>query len=357
MRLARVMAKLEPGGAQLAALTVARSLREHGFETQQLAGQATADGIALCKSFGVAAEVFGGSACLQYQPDKAFGRWLRPRLEDADVVHAHMFGAWWAAARSMPSGVPLIASEHNAVRWPARPRIREMRNALRRVDLFFAHGPQARQLVLELGLPANRLRTGISPVPELDASPDPDLPSPRIVFAGRLHPEKGPDVLVEALAMMERRPLTLMLGAGELEPQLRARVEKLGLTRSVRFTGWHPRPASFIAGASALAVPSRHEAWSQSAALAMGLGVPVVASAVEGLPLTLGAGRGVLVPPDDPASLAEALDDVVAGRQTVDCGAARDYALRFSPERVASVYASAYRSLVAHEARQTVSAA
>jgi glycosyltransferase involved in cell wall biosynthesis len=164
-------------------------------------------------------------------------------------------------------------------------------------------------------------------------------------------------VLVEAIALMERRPVTLMLGAGEMEPQLRARVAELGLTRFVRFAGWQDRPASFIAGAAALAVPSRHEAWSQTAVLAMGLGVPVVASAVEGLPLTLGAGRGVLVPPDDPASLAEALDEVVDGRHWVDRGAARDYALRFSPARVASVYAATYRSLVAREAREALSAA
>jgi glycosyltransferase involved in cell wall biosynthesis len=351
------MAKLEPGGAQLAVLTLARSLREHGFETRMLAGQATADGVALCKSFGVPVEVFGGGMSLQYEPSKGFARWLRPRIEDADVIHAHMFGAWWAATRSAPSGVPLLASEHNAVRWPGRPRAREMRAALRRVDLFFAHGPEARRLVLELGLPADRLRSGISPVPGLDTRPGAGLPSPRIVFAGRLHPEKGPDVLVEALALMDRRPMTLMLGAGELEARLRARVAELGLSRHVCFAGWQDQPGSFIAGAAALAVPSRHEAWSQSAALAMGLGVPVVASAVEGLPLTLGAGRGVLVPPDDPASLAEALDEVIDGRRSVDCGAARDYAFRFAPARVASVYASAYRWLVAREARETVSAA
>ena len=88
----------------------------------------------------------------------------------------------------------------------------------------------------------------------------------------------------------------------------------------------------------------------------MGLGVPVVASAVEGLPLTLSAGRGVLVPPDDPHALAAALDEVMAGRHSLDRGAAREYAFRFSPARVASVYASAYRSLVARR-REAASAA
>ena len=250
MRLARVMAKLEPGGAQLTALTLARSLRDYGFETTLLAGQATAEGVALCESLGVPVDVFGGSASLQYEPDKSFARWLGPRLEEVDVIHAHMFGAWWAAARSAPPGVPLVASEHNAVQWPARPRTREMRGALRRVNLFFAHGPQARRIVLDLGLPVNRLRSGISPLAGLDARPDPALPSPRIVFAGRFHPEKGPDVLIEALALIDRRPVTLMLGAGELEPRLRARVKRLGLTHEVRFTGWQSQPGSFIAGAA-----------------------------------------------------------------------------------------------------------
>ena len=45
--------------------------------------------------------------------------WLTPRLADAPIVHAHMFGAWWAAGRAMPAGVPLVASEHNDLTWPA----------------------------------------------------------------------------------------------------------------------------------------------------------------------------------------------------------------------------------------------
>jgi glycosyltransferase involved in cell wall biosynthesis len=232
-----------------------------------------------------------------------------------------------------------------------------MRNALRRVDLFFAHGPEARRLVLELGLPVDRLRNGVAPIAGLEARPRAGLPAPRIVFAGRLHPEKGPDLLIRALAAMERPPPTLMLGSGDMEDELRRAVGNAGLGRVVRFMGWRPDPAPFIAGASAVAVPSRHEAWSQVAVTAMGLGVPVVGFAVEGLPITLGSGRGMLVPPADPAALAEALEDVVAGRRSVDRGDARAYAFRFSPSRVASVYGSAYRALAAREALAATSAA
>ena len=357
VRLVRVIAKLEPGGAQLGALRLAAPLREAGIRTSLLAGHATPAGLALCAEHGVEAEAFSGTADIQYTCDKGFARWLEPRLDDADVVHGHMFGAWWAAARAAPARVPLVASEHNAVRWPRRPRTREMRGALRRVDLFFAHSPQARRLVLELGLGADRLRSGIAPVGGPDVRPRADLPAPRIVFAGRLHPEKGPDLLIEALAEMNRPPPTFVLGSGAMEGELRDQVRRAGLSKVVRFMGWQAEPASFIAGASALVVPSRHEAWSQAAVTAMGLGVPVVGCAVEGLPLTLGSRRGVLVPPADAPALAHALADVIAGRRTVDRAGARAYALRFSPQRVASVYASAYRTLVAREELAATSAA
>jgi glycosyltransferase involved in cell wall biosynthesis len=62
-------------------------------------------------------------------------------------------------------------------------------------------------------------------------------------------------------------------------------------------------------------VPSREEPWSQSALLALGLGVAVVGTAVDDLAHTLGGGRGVLVPPEDPRALAGALSRVLAGER------------------------------------------
>jgi glycosyltransferase involved in cell wall biosynthesis len=78
----------------------------------------------------------------------------------------------------------------------------------------------------------------------------------------------------------------------------------------------------------------------------MGLGVPVVAFAVEGLPQLLGEGRGVLVEPGDVEALARAVEDVLAGRRRPDLEAGRRYAARFTPERVAPVYAAAYAELL-----------
>jgi len=344
MRVARVIAVLEPGGAQLGALRLSLALRSHGIESRWLAGHATRAGLALFRARGIDVEVLGGGPALQYARRRAYAERLAVALDDEDVVHAHMFGAWWAAARAVPDGVPLAASEHDALQWPGRVPARALREALARVDVFFAHGPAACGEILAAGLPIDRMREGMSPIEGTHTTP---LRSPRIVFAGRLHPEKGPDLLLDALARLAAPPPTFVLGAGAMEAELRRRAAGLGIERHVHLVGWRDDPASWIAGASVCVVPSRFDAWSQTAALAMSLGVPVVGTAVEGLPGVLGDGRGVLAPPEDPVALADAIEAVLSGRLRTDTRAARAYARRFTPQAVAAHYAAAYRDLCA----------
>jgi glycosyltransferase involved in cell wall biosynthesis len=86
---------------------------------------------------------------------------------------------------------------------------------------------------------------------------------------------------------MHEPPTTYLVGDGPMSQDIRHLVDKLGLRRVVTLTGWSYEPARYVAGATVHVVPSRHEAWSQSAVTALALGVPVVAHAVEGLPTTL----------------------------------------------------------------------
>jgi glycosyltransferase involved in cell wall biosynthesis len=93
------------------------------------------------------------------------------------------------------------------------------------------------------------------------------------------------------------------------------------------------------------ACPSRDEAFSQTAALAMGLGVPVVGTTVDGFPDTLAGRRRILAPPEDPEALARALEDVLVGRRRPDMTAARVWACQFNADRVARVYEHTYAEL------------
>jgi glycosyltransferase involved in cell wall biosynthesis len=343
--VARVLAKLEPGGAQLSVLRVARALAARGHRTRLLVGFATDPGVALARAHGVEPELMGAEEDLQWCCDPAFAAWLEPRLAGADLVHAHMLGAWWAAGRAVAPGIPFAASEHNDLLWPGEPQWGAMSEVAERVDRFYAHSPGARAGVLRVGVPEERVVRGVSPVEGFGAEERPGLPSPRIVFTGRLTCDKGADVLVEAIARMAAPPPVLVLGAGVLEPTLRSRIAEASLERVVRLGGWVADPAPWVAGASVQACPSRDEAFSQSAVLAMALGVPVVGTRVDGFPETLTAGRGLIVEPDDPAALASALEDTLSGRRTTDVVGARAWAQRYRTERVASQYERDYLEL------------
>jgi len=260
-----------------------------------------------------------------------------------------MMGAWWAAARAVPPRVPLVASEHNQMSWPGGDHTEQAREAARRVDLFFAHGPSARAWAAGIGQDDGRLRDGRSSVQGLSSRPLPGLPSPRLTFAGRFRGDKAPDVLVEALALLPAPPPPYLVGDGPLRGALTDLTRSRGLGAVVHLPGWSYEPGRYIAGASVHVVPSREEAWSQSAVLALGLGVPVVGTAVDGLARTLGGGRGVLVPPEAPRALAAALSRVLGGERP-DPAPDRAYARQFTPSAAAAVYAGAYCQLLASRA-------
>ena len=355
LKVARILGTLEPGGAQLSALWLSDALRRHGVATTLLAGDATPAGLRLAASYGLPADAYRVSETLppdslQWTPAPDFAAWLGPRLEQAELVHAHMAGAWWAAARALPAGVPLVASEHNQLSWPSGDHTAQARAAARRVDLFFAHGPAARAWAAGLGLDDGRLREGRSSVKGLSARPLPGLPSPRLTFAGRFGADKAPDLLIEALALLDAPPASYLLGDGPLRNALMQLVGARGLEAVVHLPGWSDEPTRYIAGASVHVVPSREESWSQSAVQALGLGVPVVGTAVDGLAHTLAANRGILIPPEDPAALAGAITQVLHG-QYPDPDPGRAYARQFTPGAAAAFYAAAYRQLLASRAR------
>ena len=354
MRVVRIIGVLEPGGAQLSALRLSRALTALGIDASLLlSGDATEAGIDVARRYGAEIETFslGEHRRLQWTPDEVFVDWLRPRLVGADLVHAHMFGAWWAAAAALEgTDTPLVASEHNALSWPHGDHSAAAKAAARRVTAFFAHGPAARAFAATLGLDPRSVHEGRSAVEGLHASPLPDLATPRLTFTGRFREDKGPDVLLEALPLLAREvdelPHCYLVGDGPLREWLVRRTHELGLADRVRFTGWNYGPARYVAGAAVHVVPSREEAWSQSAVVAMGLGVPVVGTAVEGLPLTLGESRGLLVAPEDPQALAAGIASVLRGEVHTDLAGGREYAARFEAGPVAEQYASVYRRAI-----------
>jgi glycosyltransferase involved in cell wall biosynthesis len=143
---------------------------------------------------------------------------------------------------------------------------------------------------------------------------------PILAYVGRLSHEKGPDVLLEAIARLRagaRRetPLLTLVGDGAQAQALRAQAERLGIAGAdgplpeVQFVGERASEEVplWLSACDALCLPSRREGCPNVLLEALASGRPVVASRVGGVPELLCEGTGVMVPPDDPIALAEGL--------------------------------------------------
>lgn len=135
--------------------------------------------------------------------------------------------------------------------------------------------------------------------------------TPVMVAAGRLRPQKGFDLLLEALAEVtrERAVRLLILGEGPDRKALKNKAEELGIHQAVDFVGFLPNPYSIMRAADLFVLSSRFEGAPSVLIEAMALGTPVVATDCPSGPrdiLEQGT-LGPLVRPGDPGELAQGI--------------------------------------------------
>jgi glycosyltransferase involved in cell wall biosynthesis len=143
---------------------------------------------------------------------------------------------------------------------------------------------------------------------------------PSLILVGRLSPRKGQDIAVRALALLRDRGLAADLhffgdayaGYAWYVDSLQDLAEDLQVAERVHFHGFvSSSPGAIYQSHDIALVPSRVEPFGNVAVEALGAGIPVVASAVQGLVEVLEQGGGVLVPPDDPPALATAIQGLL----------------------------------------------
>ena len=287
---------------------------------------------------------------------------LRRRLHPA-VVHTHGYRADVLHGRR--NGSPVATTVHGFTGGGARIRVYEalQRRAFRRFDAVVAvSAPLAESLRTRVD--AGRLRT----IPNAWTPSAPSLPrheararlgigpaAPVIGWVGRLSREKGPDVLLDALARISGLPWTAsVVGDGPEGHALRRRAARQGIGERVRWHGAVPGAGALHAAFDLFVLSSRTEGTPMALLEAAAAGVPVVASAVGGVPHVLGGGEARLVPPDDPAALASAiaavLADPAAGAERARA-ARRRLATAFGPGPWLDAYESLYASLAAPRLR------
>jgi len=337
MVIVHVVAPAEFGGLERVVQLLGRGLRGRGHEVHVVAvvadSRRIAPFLAPLQDAGVQTHtiVLPGRSYLR---ERAAIRGLCRRL-GPDVVHTHGYRPdVLDAGVARRLGIPVVTTVHGFTGGGWRNRIYEwlQRRAFRRFDAVVAvSGPLARRLEAA-GVPRSRIHAvpnawrQIAP-PEGRETARRTLGIPRDAFAigwvGRVSREKGPDVLLEAMRHAGDVPLTAsVVGGGDMQVELQARADGLGLAGRMRWHGAVPDAGRLFPAFDVCVLSSRTEGTPMVLFEAMAAGVPIVATRVGGVPDVVSTAEAALVTPDDPLALATAIRAVYHDRAAAERRAA-----------------------------------
>jgi glycosyltransferase involved in cell wall biosynthesis len=307
-----LLGSADEGGAETYFLDLVTALHGAGLPTAA-AVRANAGRVAALGAAGVPTRVAGFGGPLDFRTRPTLAGW-------AGEVRAQVLVAWMnRAARHAPKGP-----------WTRIGRLGGYYDLkyYRDFDALVGNTQDIRDWIVAQGWPAERAhyvpnfaeaRPGGAARRAEHATPE---GAPLLLGMGRLHPSKAHDVSLRALKRLPDAWLWIA-GAGPEETALKALAAELGVAERVRFLGWVSDPGPLYRAADVCVFPSRYEPLGNVVIQAWAHGLPVVAAAATGPAALIRDGDdGLLVPVDDPETLADNLGGLLADRRLCEALAA-----------------------------------
>jgi len=321
MKIAYITSSLEGSGGPLPIPAVTRVLRNTGAHVEVFA-LTRRDGRALQPMLadGLKVHIREGGGSDHWAAYRWLNRELaayKPDLLWTSVARASIIGLLLGKKYS----VPVVCWQHNAtLKWT---RLLPFYLLRKRPAMWVGDSDRVTAITAKrFGVPPERMASW----PLFSVNADAPQASPwqpgetlRIGILGRLHPQKGYDLLIEALGLLKQRgfkpaaPFEILIaGDGRDRKAITAQLQRTGITE-VRLIGFADRPQEFLASLHLYLQPSRVEGFCIAVHEAMQASLPVIASAVGQIPHTLEHGRsGWLLPPGDVNALADALAEALS---------------------------------------------
>ncbi len=271
----------------------------------------------------------------RYGVERAAMRHLCRRL-DPDVVHCHGYRADvldGSVARGL--GLPVVSTVHGFTGggWKNALYERLQFRALRRMDRVVAVSSPLVDRLTRRGVPRDRIVLLPNAYRALEPALSRAAARARLGLAGegrtvgwigRMSREKGADVFARAAITSGRSDLEwVMVGDGPERSHVEAQVRNAGFSDRFVFMGQQPDAGRLVRAFDVLVLSSRTEGTPIVALEAMAAGVPVVATAVGGVPDLLEGDAGRLVEPERPGELAAAACDLIDNPGMAEAMAAR----------------------------------
>lgn len=290
---------------------------------------------------------------------------------DVDVVHIHNI-SWIGAFVTLIAkalGLPVMTKLPN-IGDQGIPGMQSgafgslLIAMLKRADVIISMTPESVAELASIGFPPARTLKVTNGIPLLPASLPKQGPRHvdmlRVVYVGRLSPEKGLPVLLDAWSTVvarATRPIRLsLIGDGPQVDELRGLATTLKLDESVEFCGYCGAVPAELAKADMFVLPSYAEGNSNAILEAMRAGLPIVATRVGGAQIQVGReGARFLVKAGDAAALAarliELIEDESLRQQTGAAMRTRAVSV-FAIDQIAAIYEQAYELLPAGHREQ-----
>jgi glycosyltransferase involved in cell wall biosynthesis len=364
------------GGTERQAHELARALVRTGAEVQVVTGRwfrgtsshETIDDVPVTRNFTLweflgirGLRKFGGYL---YMCTLLWHLWRRRATYDVIHVHGLNYHTAVAVVAGRWFGKPVLAKLANSGAASDITRMRQGRqlagsgallSTALACDRFVALNPAVVAELTAAGVPRSRIveiPNGVEVPADLPTREELHVP-PCVLYVGRLHEQKGLDVLLRAFAQLEAEevpdPVLRLVGEGPAEQQLRELAGELGIEDRVDLVGRRDDVDPLLREADVFVLPSHVEGLSNSLLEAMAVALPVVASDIPGNRVVVRHGHnGLLVPPGDVPALAASLARLLRdrqGRRAMGTAARRTILPRYGIERVAGQYLDLYRIL------------
>lgn len=279
------------------------------------------------------------------------------RQERPDVVHTHLNVIKYAAAAAHVAGIRrCVHTVHNVADKEAEGRVQKIVNGF-----YFSHGwsvpvalsPEVQRSIADFyRLPPDRIPTVYNGIDLSRCQPKTDYSLGETIVLthiGRFNEQKNHEGLLRAFQRVRARNPRCrldLLGDGELLESTKALARELDIFDSVRFLGSQTNVYPYLQQSDLFLLPSRYEGMPMTLIEAMGTGLPIVASAVGGVPDMIGDGESGLLTDCDPENVADAVLRLLADaslREKLGQNALRESG-RFSARHMAEQYARVYQS-------------
>ncbi len=278
------------------------------------------------------------------------------RTEMPDVVHTHLDVIKYAVAAAKLSGIKrCIHTVHNVAHEEAEGRLQKWINTL-----YFKLGwsmpvalsPKVKRTIVSFyGLPEEKVPMICNGVDLGKCCPKADYAKAEpavLLHVGRFNEQKNHKGLLEAFALVLKsypNCCLQLIGDGEQEGEIRQYAEDLGIAGRVFFLGNQTNVYPFLQKADIFLLPSKFEGMPMTIIEAMGTGLPIVATAVGGVPDMLENDVSGMLVSCDPKEISRGVCELLASedlRQRLG-STAKEKAKQFSAAHMAAAYSKVYQ--------------